>query len=342
MRRKLFIVIILLCAAIFSAIFLLKDSKHKQGLIKSSVAKQSFIIAKKELIPNYYRVSGTVEPNTTGKLAAQIVGKIDNVFVKNGDNVKKGELLIKIDSRDYVAKLAAAKQAVEAAKALFAEQKNNIKRMQNMLKKSYISHSLYDQSLAAFLQSKANLLGAEKVYDQAKVALSYCKITAPANGVILSRNVDPSDQASPGKILLTIQTSTLLHMAVNVPAMFMHKLKLGDVINLEVNGKNLLGKVSEIAPNIDSDSRTFLMKIAIRAKEGDLFSGSYGYADLPIGERQAVVIPTKAVVTVGQLELVKIIHNGDIIRTFITTGQAVDGDKIEVLSGLEGGEKVLV
>ena len=295
-------------------------------------------------VTDYYKAVGTTKPTVESGLASQITAKVNKVLIKPGEKVKAGQLLIVLDSRDYVARVAQADEGINAAKALFHQAKLTYGRMKTLVKPGYVTKEQYDQSEAHFLQAKAAFAQARKALQEAQVALSYCQIRAPANGRILTKFVEPGDQATPGKILLQFQMKKALRLVANVPEELITHIKLGDhlPVSIDTLSSTLKSTVTEIVPAVDPQTRSFIVKVDLPYLP-NIYPGMFGRLWVPVKMQTVLVIPRAAIQHRGQLELVKIVSAHQKVESvLITTGRTFSQGKVEVLSGLNPGDRVLL
>ncbi len=178
--------------------------------------------------------------------------------------------------------------------------------------------------------------------EEAEISLSYATITAPADGVVLKRLVDPGDMAMPGKPLLLLRTAGGLQLEASVRERLINKIAPGDsrTVYLTSIDRKVVAVIDEIVPFIDPQTRTFLVKANLVETEG-IYPGMYGKLLIPYRDVEVILLPQQAVRKTGQLELVLVKSAKAVERRYVTTGNMHE-DKIEILSGLDGGETVLV
>ncbi len=178
--------------------------------------------------------------------------------------------------------------------------------------------------------------------EEAGIALGYATITATEAGEVVKRLAEPGDLAWPGKPLLILQAPGALRLDAHVREGLIRTVLSESHLQVSINALDevLDGRVEEVIPSADPLSRTFVVKVAIPSVRG-LYPGMFGRLLVPLGQRQAVVVPEKAIHYIGQLELVKVEKDGLWYDCLVKTGKKING-KIEVLSGLNGDEKIAV
>jgi RND family efflux transporter MFP subunit len=273
-------------------------------------------------------VVGTVRPKLSSVIEAKVSGKIEKMLVVPGRNVKADELLVQLDAREVQAQL-------DQALALRQQAESDSKRATDLFQQKILSQSEYDNA-----QSKFRV--ADAAATQAETLLGYTKVAAPFAGVITRKYADVGDLASPGKPLLEMEDARDLRLEADVPEAVISHLALGDKPGVRVSGvsNELDGVVSEIAPAADPNSRTFLVKLDLPPTSG-LRAGQFGRAAMPVGETSALRAPASSVVQRGQMELIFVVMNGHAQLRIVKTGKRI-GDEVEIVSGVDAGEQVVV
>lgn len=326
--------------AIIAAVIFWPSSSKEQP--KPSKKNYSTVNVQMQHVPDYYKAVGTIKPTVQSNLAAQITAKIEKVLVTPGEKVKAGQTLILLDNRNAKAVVQQAEQSVAAADAMFKERNLNFQRMQKLIKVGYVTAAQFDQSQAAYLQSKANLLQAHKALQAANIALSYCTITAPSDGVILNKTVNPGDQAAPGLTLLQFQAKNALRLVANVPESLVNQVHIGQRLPVSVDAadEQLIGRVSEIVPNIDPQTRSFVVKVTIPASLS-ILPGMFGRLWIDTGSREVLTLNSNLITTRGQLHFVNVLTKHGPQLSLVTLGSALSDHRIIVLSGLNANDKVI-
>ena len=321
-----------------------------------------------ETVTDFYESVGTVRPKTETRVDSQVMGKVVEVHVRSGDPVTKGQALVRLDSRESEVRLEQALQGLSSARSRREQRVQSViaaKAEQDRAEAAFRRTRTYfdakaataqdmEQAEAAYRQAKARLEQAEqamneadsgvkqamKGVEEARIALSYTRVNAPEAGEVARRLVEPGDLAVPGKPLLLLQTRGNLRLEALIPESLIIKIRTGTVLDLKIDALDRLmtGSVEEVVPSADPATRTILVKVGL-PEQHDVFPGMFGRLLLPVREREVVVIPKQALRRIGQLEAVTVEQNGRWERIFVTTGREF-GDKIEVLSGLEGHERV--
>jgi RND family efflux transporter MFP subunit len=307
-------------------------------------------------VPDTIDAVGSVRADQAAQLSAEIVASVRSVNAVEGKRVRRGDVLLVLDDAQPRAATAQAAAGVTAAQQQFAAAGANdalaqstLTRYQSMYEKKSVSPHEMDEiqarAKAAAAQRDAAQAGhaqAIAAEAQARAMLSYTRIRAPFDGVVTAKNVDPGALASPGVPLVTVEDTRGFRLEATVDESDLRVVQLGAKVPvaLDALSDELQGTVVQIVPAADPASRSFLVKIQLPA-DPRLHSGLFGRARFPRGQRESVMVPKTAVVDRGQLQGVYLVQpDGQIALRFVTLGNS-NGDKVEVLSGLSGGERLV-
>jgi RND family efflux transporter MFP subunit len=273
-------------------------------------------------------VVGTLRARLRATLEARVSGRIETMPVALGEQVRKGQSVARLDAGEIAARLAQSEAALEQAE-------RDWKRISTLFEQQSATRAEYDSARAR--QQVASAAVAE-----ARAMMGYVDILAPFDGVVTRKWVDTGDLALPGKPLLTIEDPSALQIEADVPEAIASHIQRDSRLAVHVDAvqADLVGVVTEIAPSADPASRTFRVKLDLPLAPG-LMPGQFARLSVPIGESDSVRVPVSAVVQRGQLEIVFTIQNQHARLHLVKTGKRV-GEEIEVLSGLEAGQTVVV
>ena len=343
------------------------------GPTKLEVAREALEVSRvveveRRVVPVLDYAVGTLRPRTEAIVSAQTNGRVLEVLVRAGDRVRVGEVLVRLDARELQSRVDQARRQTEsasaavkgaeegktAAEAALTEAESNFTRVKGLFDKEAATKAQLEAAESAFRQNqagaqqavqsisaaRAELARAQEAVREARVGLGYTTVTASEDGEVSRRACEPGDLAWPGKALITLQSEGSLRLEAGVREGLIGRVPLGADVKVRVAAldHDISGKVDEIVPSADPVSRTFLVKVGIPATEG-LYPGMFGRLLVPLGERQAIVLPDEAIARVGQLETVLVDVEGRWTRRYVRTGGTVDG-RIEILSGLFEGERV--
>jgi len=300
------------------------------------------VSAEKRKVKEYYEAVGTVQSRREFEVASQTSGRILAVEIREGDRVEKGQLLARIESKVQEARLDHAKRALEAAEARLERAEAEEKRCELLMTENAATQRQSEVARAEYLETLAEVARAASTVREAEVNMDYTRVYAFGAGEIVDRLVEPGDLASIGRPLFVIHDPGDLRLEVDMREGLIDRVKVGTRVDLRIDALqlDLKGTVDEIVPSGDILSRTFLVKADFEYEEG-IRPGMFGRLRLPLGERETILVPKSAVLRVGQLEQVRVVEQGRVRQFFVRTGDVHDGD-IEVLSGLNGGEVVVV
>jgi RND family efflux transporter MFP subunit len=295
--------------------------------------------------PLIERAAGTLRAKVETVISPLISATISSIAVWAGDEVKPGDVLVTLDARELKSRVDQAHQAVLTARARLKQTETEAQRVQRIFKADpgAISQAERDRIQTALSTSRAQLESAKRFEDETRTALSHSKLTSPIAGRIVERYADPGDTARPGVPVLRLYNPTTLRLESSVRESVASKLKENQSLMAEIDAldKRYDGVVDEIVPSADPGSRTFLVKVSLTGDAG-LYPGMFGRLLIPIGKIEKIYIPIAAVTQVGQLDFVLVQTLQGAVRRYVRLGPRGSDGRVEVVSGLKAGEKVLV
>lgn len=320
------------------------------------ITNVAVIAAQKTTIPDSLEAVGTVQAAQKTAVASQTTGNIIEIRAHEGDRVQAGQILAAVDDTapraavaQATAALAAARNEVVLADSEFSLAGSTLARYQQLFDKKSVSPQEFDEIKARYESSSArrNLARAEQdrasaALTQAETALSYTRVRAPFTGLITQKLADVGTLATPGMPIFTIEDTRRYRLEASVDENDIGLARIGAQVPVYIDslGGALAGKVAQIVPAVDPASRTFVVKIDLPFNAWSR-AGLFGRAHFPRGSREALLIPRAAVIQRGQLQGVYVVGPDDIASLrYITLGAAFN-DQIQVLSGLQAGEKLI-
>lgn len=338
---------ILWLGGFFSKRILTKEVKQEEKVV------QGLEIGKVErLAQGESAYLATVVADKRAEISTKLMGTVISVNVKEGDCVGKGSLLVRIDASEVQSQVQALEKqkeqadfAYRSALANYNAVKKTYDRYSKLLKEGAITQQEFDQIKAQFESAEAQLnqamAGIKAVEFQKNAVasnLSYANITAPFYGCVVSKMVDVGDLAVPGQPLIVLEGRPY-KVEAHLPERFIERIKVGDILKVAAGDKIFEGKVIEKSDSIDLTNRTFRVKLAV-SSDG-LRSGMLTKVLIP-ETKNVLLIPKSALVRRFDFVGVWVVREDSTLELrFVKLGEEV-GDKVEVISGLKEGERVVV
>jgi RND family efflux transporter MFP subunit len=283
---------------------------------------------------------GSVVPQISTTLAAEVSGQIKRIHYEQGETVRLNAVLADVDDQTYLAELNRMKQERDSLQAQLKQRKDLYERTDRLLKKDAATVVEWQKANSDYLSILAQFEAANENVNALTVRFDKTKITAPYDGIIGRKMIDEGDFVSPGSPLFLMYTTGPMDIDFYVPERTISHIQIGDQVDvaIEVGGYQTTATISQITPYEDTSSRTFHIKARL-TKYDSVLVGSFVRVKLPIGETQAITLPIQAIQRVGQLEMVDVLDGELWSRRYVRTGDQVAG-LIEITSGLNGGEIV--
>lgn len=302
-------------------------------------------------------LTGIIAARQVADIASQVLAPIAAVEVREGDTVRKGQVLVRLSSVPLRAAVEQAQAELMAAK----EQEDAAKAQKNLAAATYARYAILNQRHSVtpqeFDQVKTQLdaanaqlqaaaaqsAAAEAGTRQSQATSAYTVLRAPFSGIVTKKYVDAGAMASPGIPLLQIEDATEHEADIQINETDLHNVHLGESLQVEVNGSQspITGKVREIVPSGDAAAHTFTIKIGLPPSQA-IYSGMTANVLVPGGEgRPSITVPKTAVRHRGQLDSVLALDADSVAQIRYVTLGRTEGNAVQIISGLTAGDRIL-
>lgn len=289
-----------------------------------------------------------IKASRSVNIIARVSGNLEKRYFKEGDYVKKGAKLYKIEQDIYLAKLNEAKAKLAQAKAALTKASKDWERYKKLYKSNSISASTKDQYQYNYDNAKANVENFKAMLKNAQIQYAYTTIKAPISGIVSTTQLNVGNIVSPNNVLTTITKTDPVYVEFSLPQKDINKylklIKDGKVtFSIKSNGKIFKdGKLSYISPTLDSSSDSLLLKVTFENSNSDIIIGQF--TTLTLGNitlENSYIIPEQAILQNGNMSLVYVVQNGMAIpRPVQIYAQTQDG--IVINGGLKNQEQIVI
>jgi RND family efflux transporter MFP subunit len=310
---------------------------------RATVVTETRVAALDE-VPRAVHTTGSIRPWARVSPGTKILGRVEEFTVREGDRVRRGQVLVRLERRDLEAAVEQARAAIAMAEAELDRTGAQHDRMRSLQARGSVTDKNLEDAVAGFRVAEAALQQAQANLSAAEVTLGYAEIRSPVDGFVTARRVESGDMASPGAALLVVEDLARVKVILTVPESDVVSLAPGAParVSVDVLESSWDATVDRVNPAGDPASRTFDVEVVLDNADGRLKSGMFARATFARGTREALLVPAGAVVQRGALEGLFVLDGERRARLrWIRTGRALD-DRIEVLSGLEPGERFVV
>ena len=302
------------------------------------------------------KYSATLKGTADVTITPQTSGQLMQVCISEGQQVKKGQVLFRIDSRDAALELESAEANLLAAQAQESSAKLEFESAQNLYAKGIASKYMLDNAENSYKQAKASVAQYRASADRARVNLGYCTITSPVDGVIGSIPVYAGDQVSPGTYLTMVSGNAKMYAEFSVSESVLEERaaeesgKQGsldnfpDVTFLFKSGTEYgkKGRITSITGTVDRTTGALTCKATFPNPDGVLYSGIQGTVVIPYDVKDVMVVPQNAVVRLQNKSLVYKVGKDSCAYSAIVETVGISSDRdLVVTNGLEVGDVIV-
>jgi RND family efflux transporter MFP subunit len=282
-------------------------------------------------ITDYILLSANLETEKMADVYSRVQGLVENIYVEEGDYVKKGKTMIVLEAVEY-------KLAEEKARLNYLKQKSDFERLEAMYKQDLLS-------IEEFQQARFTMQSLEVDWKQAKLNLSYTRIASPISGVVGDRLRKPGDRIQPTNKLFTVINTTEMIAVVYAPEKELENVKKNQsafVTSDHITGERFEGWIKRVSPVVDPQSGTFKVTIGVKNRENRLKAGMFVNTHIITAtHHDAVLIPKRAIVYENEAMNVFIVRDSLAHKIILKVGFQ-DHAKVESLEGIYEGDQIII
>ena len=297
------------------------------------------VVVRDTVIDATISAAGVAEPIQQATLSTKLMGTVTAVLVHEGDVVRSGQPLLRIDARDLTAKSAQVGASIADAQAMQREAATQAARIRALYADSAATRAQLDATETQLARAEAGLRAAQAASSELDAMRSYATVTAPFGGVVTFRAVDPGAFAAPGAPLITVQDGSILRIRVSAAGDAVRSLKRGQTLAATIDGTPVSAIVEGVVPA--GAGNLFTVNATVANRAGAYRSGSAAMLSIPVGREHALLVPNAAIVREGDLTGVIVRSAAGDERRWVRLGVAT-ATHTAVSSGLKAGETIVI
>jgi RND family efflux transporter MFP subunit len=300
--------------------------------------------AEYRMLPREETFDAVLEAVQQSTVAAQTSGRVVQIDVDVNDYVAKDQVILRIDDTTQRSQLEAAQADHQEAQAKLRQAEANYGRFKALYEKQQVSRAQFDQATADIKAARARLEAAEARQSQAQEQLSYAIVRAPYSGIVTRRQVEVGETVNPGQPLMTGFSLDSMRAAASVPQEWVDTVRTRQrarVVLTAAGGRSVEATRLTVFPFADPVAHTFTVRAELPRGEQGLYPGMFAKVVFEVGEEKRLVVPAKAVVYRSEVTGVYVVEpGGRVALRQVRVGSPRAGDLLEVLAGLQEGERV--
>jgi RND family efflux transporter MFP subunit len=290
-------------------------------------------------------LTGQLRPIHQAYLRAKVAGEVMEMRVKEGETVKAGQVLARIDPAEYQARLDERVASLAAAKATWENNERTRRNNEELLRKNFISQQSYDNALANTTVAEAQVRAAEANVVLAKKSLDDALVKAPWAGLVAERLAQVGDRAAIDARLINLVDLSRMELEASVPAADIPSVEVGQDVAFRVEGfgtRAFGGRIARIAPQSASGSRSIMVYVDIPNTDGALKGGMFAKGALTLTRRESVTAVPVAALREERGETVVYTIDGDrLARVPVRVGTRNEDEAWAEVSGVAPGARVI-
>jgi RND family efflux transporter MFP subunit len=291
-------------------------------------------------------ITGSVQPERKADLRAEVAAVVMQVLKQNGDSVRAGDLLVRLDETAIRDSLTSAEEAVRAASQGFDQAERQVQRLKTLQAQGMTSTQALEDAEVRRNNAQSDLVAARSRVVSARQQLARTSVRAPFDGVVSERKASVGDTAQVGKELLKVIDPLSMRFEGLVSADRMNELKVGQAVSFRVNGfatSDFTGKVRRIDAAANATTRQVEVVVDFAsAAAAPRVGGLFAEGRVETGSAQALTVPETALVRAGELAHVWRLNGKTLAKTAVKLGDRDSRSaEVPVLAGVASGDRIL-
>ncbi len=308
------------------------------------VGAENVVVVKRDTIVSGPIISGELQPAREATIRAELGGSVIEVTVEEGQPVRVGTLLGRIDTKTLDDTRLSAASAVRSADNQLAVARRELERAETLVNAGAVAAREVDVAKNSVTAAEAQVADANSRLMSVTNQLSDAVIRSPINGIVSRRTVNRGDIVTVGSELFVVTDPSSMRLQASVPSESLSELKIGATVSFQVRGyaQQFEGRVDRIAPKADPTTRQVPIYVAIPNTGGRLVAGLYAEGRIVSQSAQGLVVPQNAVNTTTTPAWALRVTNGKTERVDVMLGlRDQRTEQVQVVSGLSEGDTVL-
>jgi membrane fusion protein (multidrug efflux system) len=295
-------------------------------------------------MPRYLTLTGTLRAGLESELAADATGKVIATACERGQPVKRGQVLVAVDSRTSALAATAAQAQAKAAQSQLDEARRDCDRVKHLLDVGAISQAEYDRQTAACTSQQWSAAAAEAQERSAATMLGDARVRAPFDGVIGERYVSVGQYVQPSTRVASLYSPDPLRLSLTVPEANVAAVTVDTLVSFGVaafGDETFAGHVRYISPNVREATRDLVVEAAVANADGRLKPGMFAVARVLIDSPPTPVVPSEALVRDDTGARVFVVVGQELQERLVQLGESV-GDVVALVNGVGAGDSVVL
>lgn len=326
-----------------------KEEKPETGMAAAesvvTIGRENIAIARLTELRSGPAISGSLQPKTEARVRAEIAGPVVRTFADEGQRVRQGALLARLDDSAVRDAYLSAKSAVRTAESSLQNAQRNSERSSRLAKAGALPERDLETAQLSATNAEGTLADARARLASAEKQLSQTVVRAPIGGSVSEREVDAGDVVQTGAELFRIVDLGSLRLEATVPAAEIDRIKAGMPVEFGVSGyeRRINGKIERINPSVDPATGQVRIYVAIPNEQQALVAGLFAEGRVATDARRAIGVPLAAVDQRGTAPLLHVIKGGRVKHLPVRLGvRDESSDLVEIASGITAGDTVLL
>jgi RND family efflux transporter MFP subunit len=290
-------------------------------------------------------ISGSLAPEQSATVRAEVGGSVLRTSVDAGQRVKRGQLLANLDDRAVEESFLSARSTVRSAESSLELARRNLQRTERLTQAGALPERDLETARLDVTNAEGALADARARLTNAQEQLEDTRVRAPFDGTVSERQVDAGDVVQVGAALFSIVDPRRLRLEATVPAEEIGRLRPGTEVEFTVTGvdRRITGRIERINPVVDSTTRQIRIYVAIPNLDQALVAGLFAEGRVATDTKRAVAVPVTAIDSRGNTPQVHLIKRGRVAEAEIRPGVRDEAaELVEILAGVAAGDTVLL
>ena len=309
------------------------------------IGKENTIEVKSDDIVTGPVISGTLMPKEQATVRAEIGGAVLSVTAEQGQAVRKGQVLARIEAHTADEAVTSAESAVRSQEQALELARRERDRAEKLVSAGAVAERAVEAARNEVVRLESEMAGARSRLTTARKTLADATVTAPISGVVAERPVNAGDVVAPGTALYTIVVPSSIQLEASEPSEALTAIKVGAQVSFEVRGypgQTFTGRIERVSPTADPTTRQVPIWVTVDNRSGRLVSGLFADGRVTQASRKGLIVPSNVVSDLERQPTVLRIRGGKVEKIAVRIGLTdAQNERVEIVQGLSEGDVLL-